>query len=66
MAKLKILYKGPGDSINVGGFGKHLRDEIKPYPDEFAKNLLLTSKKQCFVLIKPETPNKKKRQSAFA
>ena len=43
-----IKYLGPSESVNVEPYGPHRKDEAKEYPDEFAEELLATSKKQKF------------------
>lgn len=45
---MKIKYLGPGSFVNVDPYGQHDKNEIKEYPDEFAAELILTSKKQQF------------------
>jgi hypothetical protein len=45
---MKIKYLGPGDSVEVGGFGRHLRGQVKDYPEEAGRELLATSKRQQF------------------
>lgn len=45
---MKIKYLGPNDHVVVGSYGVHYRDEIKEYPDDFAKELLATSVRQRF------------------
>jgi len=47
-----IKYLGPSDSVNVGGYGSHAKAEVKEYPDEFGEELLATSKKQKFEVVK--------------
>ena len=51
---MKIKYTGPRDSINVGGFGAHNKEQVKDYPDDVAEDLLDTSKKQQFEAV--DTP----------
>jgi len=60
MAELRIFYGGPRDSIEIAGFGRHMREEIKPYPDAFARELVKTSRRQVFrIMDEPEAaPNK--------
>jgi len=50
--KLKVLYKGPGSFVNVAPYGKHNKDEVKGYPAKFALDLIKTSKKQKFEIVK--------------
>lgn len=45
---MKIKYVGPNDHVIVGPFGRHDRDQIKEYPDEFGKELLASSQRQRF------------------
>lgn len=47
---MKIKYTGPSPGVNVGGRVQK-KDEVIDYPDDFAKELLLTSKKQKFVCV---------------
>ena len=49
---MKIKYLGPSDSVEVGGFGPHLRGEVKDYPEEAGRELLATSKRQQFAEIR--------------
>ena len=48
---MKIKYLGPPPEVNVAPYGPHKQDEVKEYPDEFAEDLLATSKKQHFEAI---------------
>ena len=48
---MKVKYLGPSDAVNVGGYGSHRKGEVKHYPDEFAEELLVTSKKQKFKAV---------------
>lgn len=48
---MEIKYLGPSDAVNIAPFGSHRKDEVKSYPDVFAKDLLATSKKQRFQAI---------------
>ncbi|MDF1592594.1 MAG: HeH/LEM domain-containing protein [Desulfobacterales bacterium] len=48
---MKIKYLGPSESVNVGAYGPHKKDEAKDYPDDFGKELLATSKKQKFEAV---------------
>ena len=43
-----IEYLGPADWVNVEPHGRHMKNEVKEYPDDFAEELLGTSKKQQF------------------
>jgi len=49
---MKIKYLGPSPSVNVGGFGEHLKNQVADYPDDVAEELLSTSKKQRFEAVK--------------
>ena len=48
---MKIKYLGPSKSVIVAPHGTHKKDETKDYPDEFAEDLLVTSKKQKFEAV---------------
>ena len=48
MNDISIIYHGPRDRIDVGGYGYHLLNEVKRYPADFAEELLRTSVKQHF------------------
>lgn len=50
---MKIKYLGPSESVNVAPYGPHRKGEEKDYPDEFAEELLATSKKQKFKAAGP-------------
>jgi len=61
MAELKVLYQGPRSFVEVAGFGRHMIEEIKPYPDTFARELIRTSKRQHFKLMDEPKPTIKKK-----
>jgi hypothetical protein len=42
---MQVKYLGPGAWVNVGTYGRHNKDQVKPYPDGFAEELLATSKR---------------------
>jgi hypothetical protein len=44
----RIKYLGPSASVNIEPFGSHARGQEKDYPDDFAAELLATSRKQRF------------------
>jgi hypothetical protein len=48
---MKIIYRGPRDSINVPPHGEHRKGESKEYPDAFGKELITSSKKQKFEVV---------------
>jgi hypothetical protein len=48
---MKIRYLGPMDRVYVVPYGPHYRDEIRNYPDSFARELLATSTKQHFEAV---------------
>jgi len=48
---MKIKYCGPGSFINVHPHGRHDKDEVKDYPDEFAEDLLATAKENKFEVV---------------
>jgi hypothetical protein len=55
----RIKYNGPSESINVEPYGRHVRGTVKEYPDDFAVDLIATSRKQKFERMPealPETP----------
>jgi len=58
---MKIKYLGPGDAVNVEPYGRHLKDQVKDYPDDFADELLTTSTRQQFECVdtKPGKPKPK-------
>ncbi len=59
---MKIKYTGPSPSVNIGDRVQK-KDEIIDYPDDFAKELLATSKKQKFVCVgKPEEKPPEKQE----
>lgn len=60
---MKIKYLGPGSSVNVGPYGQHNKNEVKNYPDEFAKELLATSKKQKFEVVSNPVTKKSKTEA---
>ena len=45
---MRVKYLGPRDSIGVAGYGLHLKDEVKDYPDEVGVELVTTSVRQKF------------------
>ena len=55
---MKIKYLGPSPEVNVAPYGPHRKDEDKDYPDEFAEELLATSKKQHFKAVEKEQGSK--------
>jgi len=56
---MKIKYLGPRAAVEVAPFGPHGIGEIKDYPDEFAEELLKTSKRQEFEAVAARKPPKK-------
>lgn len=52
---MKIKYSGPSNTVNVPPYGKHAKDQVKEYPDDFAKELLATSNRQQFEAVKTKT-----------
>ena len=55
---MKIKYLGPSKKVNIPPFGEHLQHQVKTYPDDFAKDLLATSKKQQFKKVGKNKPSK--------
>ena len=55
---MQIKYLGPSEAVNVASYGSHRKGDVKEYPDDFAEELLRTSKKQQFEVMgersKPE------------
>ncbi len=49
-----VKYLGPSGSVNVGEFGAHAKDQVKPYPADIAAELIRSSKKQRFELVDQE------------
>lgn len=59
---MKVKYSGPRDSINVGEFGPHAKDQVKDYPKEVAEELVETANKQSFEIAEKKTePGKGKK-----
>jgi len=52
---MNIKYLGPSPEVNVASYGPHRKDAVKEYPDDFAEELLATSKKQKFELVHDDT-----------
>lgn len=50
---MKIIYVGPSDKVNVPPYGSHGKGETKDYPEEFARELLATSRRQKFEAVEP-------------
>jgi len=50
---VKIIYDGPMMRVNVVPYGFHEMGETKEYPDEFGRDLISTSRRQEFRIIKP-------------
>lgn len=50
--KVKVLYEGPCDKVNVVPFGEHVKGAEKEYPEDFARELIATSKTQIFKIDK--------------
>lgn len=48
---MKIRYLGPRTEVNVAPFGKHQLNDVKNYPDDFAKELMETSSRQRFEVV---------------
>lgn len=48
---MKIRYLGPRQSVGVAPYGPHVAGEIKDYPEEFARNLIGTSRRQQFEIV---------------
>lgn len=67
-----IKYLGPGATIKVPPHGEHSRNETKEYPNEFGRDLIITSKKQRFKKVEgagtkaQAEANKKTRAKANA
>ena len=49
-----IKYLGPSESVNVPPMGTHRQGEEKEYPDDFAADLIATSKKQKFEAVEKQ------------
>jgi hypothetical protein len=47
-----ITYLGPREEIELPPHGKHLRGQSKDYPDAFGMELLATSKRQKFEVVR--------------
>ena len=45
---MRIKYLGPSRSVNVGGYGVHMKGEVREYPDAVGEELLETGRKQRF------------------
>jgi len=71
---MKIRYLGcrrpngelVGDSVGVGGFGSHLRGEVKDYPEDVGQELLATMRRQKFELVEDEAPKVTARKAGKA
>lgn len=48
---MKVRYLGPRQSVWVAPFGVHVAGEIKDYPEEFARDLVATSRRQQFEMV---------------
>ena len=48
---MEVKYCGPRDEIEVAPYGPHRKDAVEEYPDDFARELLATSKKQRFEAV---------------
>jgi len=46
-----IRYLGPREEIDLPPHGRHLRGQLKDYPEDFGKELLATSKRQVFEVV---------------
>jgi hypothetical protein len=63
----KIKYNGPSESINVEPYGRHARGTVKEYPDDFAVDLIATSRKQKFERVEADGgQNHRASESAVA
>jgi len=51
---MRVKYLGPRDQVFVPPYGRHWKDKIEPYPDEFAEDLVATSKKNKFEFANDE------------
>jgi len=50
---MKVKYLGPGSSVNVHPYGAHAEGETKDYPEDFTRELLLTSRENRFEVEEP-------------
>lgn len=58
---MKLKYIGPLVAFSHAEYGHHVQGMVKEYPDDFAEELLATTKRQIFEVIK-ETPKKVKQK----
>jgi len=56
---MKIKYNGPQEKVAVPPHGAHERGEIRDYPDDFARKLLESSRKQQFEVVGADDPGKR-------
>lgn len=57
---MKVRYDGPGDYVNVGGFGIHRKNQVKNYPKPLAIELIEKSVRQRFQSAEKEHETKTK------
>ena len=58
---MKVKYLGPNDYCDVAPHGRHFKGKTEEYPDDFAKELVATSKRQKFKAVgQPKSETKKK------
>jgi len=50
---MQVKYCGPRKEIIVAPYGPHRKGDVKEYPDDFAEELMATSKKQQFEAVDP-------------
>jgi len=48
---MQVKYLGPSGEVNVVPYGPHRKGDVEEYPDDFAEELLATSKKQKFKAV---------------
>jgi hypothetical protein len=48
---MKIKYLGPSQSVTVIPYGRHLKNKVKDYPDDFGEKLMATSVRQQFEAV---------------
>jgi len=51
---MKIKYKGPSPSVNVGAYPAQSKGQIVDYPDDVGEELLASAKKQKFICVEEE------------
>ena len=61
---MKVKYMGPSPSVNIGGYPEQRKGEIVEYNDEFAKELLKSSKKQNFVSVQDSLPGESAKKAS--